>query len=324
MAHDTPERHHRPVRVMGQPMGGTAPRRASRRHFALTMLVILVVLVGTGVFLVAGRGDARPIATLRTADFHALAFSPDQPDVVLFGHHNGVMRSDDGGWTWRPLVTRPNFDAMSLAVSSGPPPRASTLYLAGHDIFQASTDGGASWHPVAHDLPGTDIHGFAMSPDAPDRLFAFAVGHGLFRSADGSRTWRRLEGDAPRDVTALAAAGGEPETLYVASVRSGVLKTTDGGRSFTRAAAGLGAGPVLSLAVDPAARQTVYAGLDGGLYKTTDGGRTWSRLPFPGANAVALAVSPARPNVLLAITVKDRQGLVFRSEDGGASWGPRM
>jgi photosystem II stability/assembly factor-like uncharacterized protein len=80
---------------------------------------------------------------------------------------------------------------------------------------------------------------------------------------------------------------------------------------------------VLALAVDRAARQTVYAGLDGGLYKTTDGGRTWRRLPFPGTNAVALAVSPARPNVLLAITVEDRQGLVFRSEDGGTSWGPR-
>ncbi len=286
------------------------------------MLAVLLVLVGTGAFLVAGRGDARPIATLQTADFHALAFSPDDLNVVFFGHHNGVMRSDDGGRTWRPLVARPNFDAMSLAASSGPPPRVSTLYLAGHDVFQVSTDGGASWRPVAHDLPGTDIHGFAMRPNDPSQLLAFVVGHGLFRSTDGGRTWRRLEGEVPRDVTALAA-GSEPETLYVASVRSGVLKTTDGGRTFTRAAGGLGAGPVLSLAVDPAARQTVYAGLDGGLYKTTDGGQTWRRLPFPGANAVALAVSPARPNVLLAITVKDRQGLVFRSEDGGAGWEPR-
>jgi photosystem II stability/assembly factor-like uncharacterized protein len=287
------------------------------------VFVVLLVLSGTAVFLVADHDDAHPIATLQTADFHALAFSPDDRDVAFFGHHGGIMRSDDGGRTWRPLVSRPNFDAMSLAVSPGHPPRAGKLYMAGHDVFQVSTDGGASWRPVVHDLPGTDVHGFAMSPDDPDRLFAFVVGHGLFRSADGGRTWRRLEGDAPRDVTALAAAGGEPGTLYVATARSGVFKTTDGGRSFTRAAGGLGPGPVLALAVDRSARQTVYAGLDGGLYKSTDGGQAWRRLPFPGANAVALAVSPARPDVLLAITVKDRQGLVFRSEDGGATWGRR-
>ncbi len=161
-----------------------------------------------------------------------------------------------------------------------------------------------------------------MSPDDPSRLFAFVVGHGLFHSADGGRTWRRLEGGVPQDVTALAA-GGEPETLYVASARSSVLKTTEGGRSFTRAADGLDAGPVLALAVDPATRQTVYVSLDGDLYKTTGRGQTWRRLPFPGANAVALAVTPARPDVLLAITVKDRQGLVLRSEDGGASWARR-
>jgi photosystem II stability/assembly factor-like uncharacterized protein len=77
---------------------------------------------------------------------------------------------------------------------------------------------------------------------------------------------------------------------------------------------------VLALAVDPAAPQTVYAGGEGGLYKSPDGGRTWSRLPFPGDNAVALAISPSTPNVLVAITVKSRQGLVYRSTDGGQSW----
>ena len=71
------------------------------------------------------------------------------------------------------------------------------------------------------------------------------------------------------------------------------------------------------------ARGTVYAGLNGGLSKSTDGGATWSRLPFPGDNAVALATGPSRPDVILAIAVKGRQGLVFRSEDGGRSWGGR-
>ncbi|MBI3979697.1 MAG: hypothetical protein HY331_16065 [Chloroflexi bacterium] len=271
-----------------------------------------------------GQGDDA-ISVLRTDDFHALAFHPADPNVVFFGHHNGLMRSDDGGKSWRALVQRRNFDAMGLAISSTHPQQ---IYLAGHDVFQWSSDGGASWKPVAHNLSGTDIHGFAASPDDPNRLYAFVNGVGAFQSADTGMAWQRLGGQLPGDVMALAAAGGNPETLYAASMRSGVLRSADGGRSWSPATNGLDARPVLTLAVDPSARQTVYAGADGGLFKSTDGGSTWQRLPFPGDNAIAVAVSPARPSVLLAIAVKarsaaDREGRVYRSEDGGLTWGGR-
>lgn len=84
-----------------------------------------------------------------------------------------------------------------------------------------------------------------------------------------------------------------------------------------------GLGPKNVMAVDPAARQTVYAGGDGGLYKSTDGGAGWRKLPSPGANAVVLAVSPSRPEVILAITVSGREEQVYRSEDDRADVGAR-
>jgi photosystem II stability/assembly factor-like uncharacterized protein len=220
------------------------------------------------------------------------------------------MRSDDGGRTWRPLVDRRGFDAMGLAVSRTNPRQ---VYLAGHDVFQVSTDGGASWQPVAHNLPGTDIHGIAMSPDDPSRLYAFVNGHGVFGSTDGARSWQRL-GQVPPDVMALAAAGGDPETLYAGSMGSGVLRSTDGGQTWGPAVNGLDSRRVMALAVDPVARQTVYAGIDGGLYKTVDGGSTWTKL----------AVSPAQPQRVLAIKFHDGKGEVFRSDDGGAIWGGRQ
>ncbi len=252
---------------------------------------------------------------LRTADFHALAFSPQDPDVAYFGHHNGVMRTADGGRTWHALVAQRNFDAMGLAVSR----TATQIFLAGHNIFQVSRDGGATWGPVAHDLPGTDIHGFAMSPTTPHRLYAFVVGHGLFASADGGRSWTALTDRLPGDVMALAT-GPAPSVLYAGSMRAGVLKSTDGGRTWAVLMDNLPSPAVLTLAVDPGSGDIVYAGTDGGLFKTTDGGTTWRRLPFPGSNAVALAVSPARPNVLLAVSVKEDGGHVYRSETSGKTW----
>ena len=294
-------------------------RAARPRRLFLALLIALAGVAVAAFFMMRGREGSGAIAVLRTADFHALAFSPDDPDVVFFGHHNGIMRSEDGGRTWRPLVQRQNSDAMGLAVSHASPRQ---IFLAGHNVFQVSQDGGASWQPLAHDLPGTDIHGFAMSPDDSNHLYAFVVGWGLFRSPDGGRAWARLSDRLPNDVTALAAAGGHPETLYAGSIRAGGLRSTDGGRTWAPVTS-LPSPTVPTLAVDPAPHRTVYAGTAGGVYKSTDGGETWSQLPYPDENVIALAVSPSRPNVVLAITVKDGQGLIYRSEDGGQSWGKR-
>lgn len=309
-------------RAQRAPTRGRATRSGrgviARPILIVGFLLVLVALVAVGISLRrAGSTTGGAIATLRTGDFHALAFSPSNPNTVFFGHHNGIMRSDDGGRTWTSLVDRPNFDAMSLAVSraSGGP-----IYLAGHDVFQISTDGGKTWQPVEHNLPGTDIHGFAMGTDDSNRLYALVAGQGGFQSGDGGRTWQPL-GGLPGDVMALAAAGGDPETLYAGSMSAGVLRSMDGGRGWAPATNGFGARGVYALAIDPSARQTIYAGGDGGLYKSVDGGASWSKLPFPGDNAVALTVSPAQPNVILAISVRGQQGLVYRSEDGGQSWG---
>jgi photosystem II stability/assembly factor-like uncharacterized protein len=289
-----------------------------RRPWLVPMaLLILAVLLAAVLAMRANRGGGAELAVLGTNDFHALAFSPDDPDVAFFGHHDGVLRSADGGRSWQTLTERRGFDAMGLAVSRAD---GRTLYLAGHDIFQVSTDGGATWRAVAHNLPGTDIHAFAMSPDDTRRLYALVVGQGLFGSADGGRTWQRLPGPAPVEVTALATAGGVPETLYAGTARNGVLRSTDGGGSWAPAASGLASRRVLALAVDPGARRTLYAAGDGGLARSTDGGATWNTLPFPGANPVALAVSPARPERILVVAVAGKRGLVFRSDDGGQHW----
>lgn len=283
---------------------------------ALGLFVGAVVAFGRS-FNGSGSSDAAatgPLSVLHTNDFHALAFSPGDASTVFFGHHNGIMRSADAGRTWTPLVEQRGFDAMGLAVGAG-----STLYLAGHDIFMVSPDGGASWQPVSHNLPGTDIHAFANSPTDPNRLFAFVVGHGVFTSADGGRTWLLLE-SAPADVMALAAGGGSPDALYLASASAGVLRSNDGGRTWAPAAAIPNAQRVFALAADPTTLQAVYAGTDTGVYKSTNGGQAWVKLAYPGKNVIALAISPAQPQRIMAISVNQHVGEVYRSDDAGQTW----
>ncbi|MBI2853095.1 MAG: hypothetical protein HYX84_08400 [Chloroflexi bacterium] len=183
--------------------------------------IVLAIVLG---LLLSQRGTS-PISVLSAGDYHSLAFNPTEADVVFFGHHDGVMLSEDGGVTWRNVVARRNFDAMAIAVDFKD---SRLVYAAGHDVFPASRDGGTTWSPVPHNLPGSDIHGFAVSSRDPKRLFAFVVGYGLFVSDDGGSAWTRLSTQLPADVMALAASGSSPETLYAARMRAGVLKSTDG------------------------------------------------------------------------------------------------
>jgi photosystem II stability/assembly factor-like uncharacterized protein len=285
------------------------------------LLALAAVVVVAGL-MVAGAERAVPnraIGVLRTRDFHILAFSPGDPNVVFFGHHDGIMRSDDGGRTWRPLVEQRSFDAMGLAVN---PTNPRQVFVAGHDILQVSAEGGSTWQPVAHNLPGTDIHGFAMSQDDPSRLYAFVVGHGLFRSDDEGRSWTMRSDHLPGDVMALATAGGTPETVYAGSMRLGVLKSADGGKTWVPSNAGLGSTSVMALAVHPINRQVLFVGTEDGLYRSDDAAASWRKLPFPGEHAVALAVSPSSPEVVMAIEfVRPGEGLVYRSDDSGQTWG---
>ena len=292
-------------------------RRHAERVPGGSLVLVVMAVIAVGLYW-NSRGDAgssQPLAVLDTGDFHALAFGSGASGGVFFGHHNGVMRSDDDGSPWRTGVERATCDAMGLAVDPRDP---RPMYLGGHDILQRSTDGGASWQALPHNLPGTDIHGFAIHPDDGSRLYAHVVGQGGFRSADGGRTWQRLPGQLPSDVMTLAV-GAKGEVLYAGSMRSGLLVSADEGRSWTRTSSPFGM--VFALAADPVSPGTIYVGSDDGLYRSTDRGGTWGKLPFPGENVVTVAVDPARPEVLLAFTVKEQKGHVYRSEDGGQTWG---
>ena len=296
---------------------GKRPTRALPKSVLAIGFIFVLAAIIVGGFVFRSGGGA--VGVLQTGDYHALAFSPQDPNVVFFGHHNGIKRSADGGKTWSDLVARPNFDAMGLAVSRSD---GRKFYLAGHNVFQVSTDGGASWQPVANNLPGTDSHSFAMYPDDPNRMYAVVAGQGGFESVDGGRTWQPLGAQALGDVMGLAVAGGDPTTLYASSMSQGVLRSADGGQSWTPAANGPPG--IFALAVDPSSRQTVYAGGEGGLFKSTDGGTTWRKLPFPGGNAVTIAVHPTQPNIVLAISEQGQQGLVYGSIDGGETWSRRQ
>src|SRR5690242_8342962 len=93
-------------------LNDTEANRRGRRSLLGPLALLVVILLCTVFFVVRYRTDnSDRITVLKAADYQSLAISPANPGVLYFGYNDGVMRSIDGGQSWRVLVNRPNFNA---------------------------------------------------------------------------------------------------------------------------------------------------------------------------------------------------------------------
>lgn len=259
-----------------------------------------VALGGPG----SGPGGTTPWATLSTRDVHSLAFSPGDPSHLYFGHHSGLLESRDGGRSWQ-AGSLSGADAMNVRPAPG-----KVLQVAGHQVYLESTDGGGHWNPVPNDLPGLDLHAFTVDPGDPKHAWAWSVGNGLFETTDQGRHWAaRQSGDWP--VLATVDIDGKAVVLGMSSL--GLGRSTDGGQTWTPLTEP--GGQLASLAAS-ADGKILYAGTTTGLKRSDDGGRSWRATAFAG---LALTVAIAAPDTVALVDDSTR---FFRSDDGGATFGP--
>lgn len=294
--------------------GRAVQRRRTNWTYPLIISLLAVLVLGTLLWQwqqgASQTGAAQPIATLPTQDYHALVWSPTEPNTVFFGHHGGLMKSTDGGRTWQ-STTLTNADAMSITTAPKAPER---IYAAGHGIFRRSDDGGTTWTAPETTIQGVDIHGFAQSPADPDQLYALVVGQGILKSTDGGATWTRANVMADEMHAALAVSTDGKALLR--GTANGVQQSTDDGATWTPFGKGLPRrAQVLALAVHPSG-DTILAATSEGLYRWSRASDTWTPTELAGT-ILAVASSPAQPNTILAV---DDQGRVYRSDDGGATW----
>lgn len=281
----------------------------SRRLLAATFVVAAIGLLVAG-WVVAQALQATSSSAavawsrLGTRDVHSLRFSDPGPDRLLFGHHDGLLQTDDGGRTWEPLAFAQ--DAMGMAPASD-----GSIVIAGHLVLQESRDGGLSWAAIRSDLPSLDIHGFARSLEDPARMWAYLAEGGLYESTDGGARWARVfDGHILQPTAALE---GGSDVLFGIDPFNGLVRSRDGGRDWSA----LGpppTAPVLSLAATQDGRTLVLGGSDG-LYRSADGGSTWSRVLEVGA--VLAAATTEDGATVVAVTEDTR---FYRSDDAGLSW----
>lgn len=250
-----------------------------------------------------GPSSPAPWTRLGTADVHSLAFVGDSGQQLLFGHHNGVLRTTDGGRTWTPLPVRQ--DAMGMAAAPD-----SSIVIAGHNVFAASLDGGATWAPVESNLPNLDIHGFTRSVNDPSTMWAYLAEGAVYMSSDFGATWSEVYSGHVQQLNAIERDGRD--ALLGIDLR-GLITSSDGGSTWVPVGTPPTA-PVTSLAATKDGRVIALGGLDG-LYLSRDGGAMWQRVL--NARALLAAALDADGHRIAAVT---QDTSFYRSDDGGATW----
>jgi hypothetical protein len=109
----------------------------------------------------------------------AIEVDPSDGTTMFLGAYGmGILRSNDGGLTWKAVNV--GFSATSVTDLVSVPSRPATLYAStnGSGIYR-STDGGASWSLHAWTGPWDWALDIALDPDDPNVLYAATQANGL-------------------------------------------------------------------------------------------------------------------------------------------------
>src|SRR3546814_204215 len=98
---------------------------------------------------------------------------------------------------------------------------------------------------------GGHVHALAIHPETGD---LFLGARPVYRSADGGKTWTKVDGipksEERANITAIAIDPKTPQTMYATGHGIGVVKSFDGGATWATKATGLGSASTEALAID--------------------------------------------------------------------------
>ncbi len=256
-----------------------------------------------GVFVRSAAGEWRSFGP-KIQTVNSAAVDPANPDRIFLSCGNGIVRSLDGGATWRMVTGWQVSDVFEIAVD---PNDGNRLYAATAWGPWRSTDGGDSWTFVDDGLAEHYTRSFALDPRNPRRL-VLGTAAGLHVSTDGADSWQRVAAVPAVNILRVRHGEDRPTVWLIGTEGRGAWLSTDGGQQWQPTAPATATANVYAVAVDPTdARRLAVGGWAIGVLVSSDGGATWQPRAdgLPSTNVLTLAFDPAHPGRLWAGTFEE-------------------
>ena len=251
-------------------------------------------------------------------------------------YQGGVVRSDDGGRTWR-KSNAGMADAAITHILMDPksPKGARTLYAAafGKGVYRSEDDGrtwtlknlGLGGEPFAWRISRNrdgDLY-LVVARRSEDGSIGNASDGAVYYSADGAEHWARVAlPDGVNGPNGLAIDPADPKRLYLAAWRRRVGTLDGGGGVYLSTDSGVRWRHVLKddqfiydVTIDPRNARVLYAcGFGSSAWRSDDRGETWRRIPgYNFKSGHRVIPDPSNP------------GLIYITTFGGSVWhGPAL
>lgn len=228
---------------------------------------------------------------------------------------NGVLRSSDGGATWKITTDWEVTEALKVKVDPRDP---KIVYAAtAYGIFK-TTDGGKSWQAKNRGLENTFVSDLIIDRNNSARLLA-ATENGIYVSTHKGESWS-LAALRGKGVRTIVQDPQHAKKFWAGTEDDGVFISTKKGERWQPANHGAPLTTVYAIAITPQNANLIFLGThEGGIYRSTDGGKNWKPCNDGLQNTVvhALAISPSNTQIIFAGTIN---GGLYRSRNGGESW----
>jgi photosystem II stability/assembly factor-like uncharacterized protein len=164
-------------------------------------------------------------------DFHAVAVSPVNPNLIYGWYHNSLQQSTDGGNTWKLL----NSNLKNVIALTADTKDENSIYAATTQGAYVSKDKGVTWTGLSADIRNGAVAAIAVNPADASKLLSFSEQLGLTISEDRGVTWKGVQtGIGDEAALFIAYDRKNPTSVYLLTHKNSLYKSTDGGYNWVR------------------------------------------------------------------------------------------